>query len=82
MNGEARRWVVRGMAFVLGGGVIVLGSVMAGTASSVIILVFMAILLGSALDPIVDTIRDHGDEVGQLLDPLTRPEADPAMAPR
>lgn len=59
MNGEAHRWLVRGMAFVLGGGIVILGALVAGAASSVIVLVFIAILLGSALDPVVDAMRDH-----------------------
>lgn len=54
---EAALWFARGFGFVAGG--IVIAAIAAGAvgAANVLLLVFLAVLLGSALNPIVDRIR-------------------------
>ncbi|HVM31169.1 MAG TPA: AI-2E family transporter [Candidatus Limnocylindrales bacterium] len=57
MRGEAYRWFARGIGLALGVGLIVLLALGLGMAARVAVLVFIAILLASALDPLVDRLR-------------------------
>ncbi|MDP9483504.1 MAG: AI-2E family transporter [Chloroflexota bacterium] len=56
---EAVRWVVRGIGLALGIGVVLAGVLIGAAAWRVLLLVFFAILLGSALDPLVGTLRSR-----------------------
>jgi predicted PurR-regulated permease PerM len=59
MHGELLRWSVRGAGFAVGVGVVAGLVLFAGGASRVLLLVFVAILLASALEPFVGWIRGH-----------------------
>jgi predicted PurR-regulated permease PerM len=56
---EAVRWMVRGMGLALGVGVVLAVVVVGAVAWRVLLLVFFAILLGSALEPLVDNLRSR-----------------------
>jgi predicted PurR-regulated permease PerM len=57
MRAEAARWVARGIGLAIGVGFVLLLSVLAVSARDVLLLVFIAILLGAALEPVVGAIR-------------------------
>jgi predicted PurR-regulated permease PerM len=57
MRSEAYRWFARGIGLALGVGLVALMAFGLGMAIRVAVLVFIAILLASALDPLVDRLR-------------------------
>ena len=57
MRAEAARWVARGSGLAIGVLFVVLLCVLAVAARDVLLLVFIAVLLGAALEPVVGTIR-------------------------
>ena len=59
MRSEITPWTIRGVGLALGAAIVV-GLVQLGiTAGGVLLLLFLAVLLGSALDPIVGSLRDR-----------------------
>jgi predicted PurR-regulated permease PerM len=56
---EAVRWMVRGIGLGLGVGVVLAVILVGAAAWRVLLLVFFAILLGSALDPLVGKLRSR-----------------------
>lgn len=56
---EAVRWVVRGIGLALGVGAVIACVLIGVAAWRVLLLVFFAILLGSALDPLVGILRSR-----------------------
>lgn len=57
MRAEAARWVARGSGLAIGVLFVLLLCVLAVAARDVLLLVFIAVLLGAALEPVVGTIR-------------------------
>jgi predicted PurR-regulated permease PerM len=57
MRTETISWAVRGAGLALGVGTVVLLAFLAGAARDILLLVFLAILLGAALEPLVGQIR-------------------------
>jgi predicted PurR-regulated permease PerM len=57
MRSESLRWVVRGASFAIGVGVIGVIAYLAFAARDVLFLVFLAILLGAGLEPVIGWIR-------------------------
>lgn len=59
MRSDITPWTIRGMGLALGA-IVVIGLVQLGIAASgVLLLLFLAILLASALEPMVGTLRDR-----------------------
>lgn len=59
MRGELLRWGIRGAGLAIGVGFVALLGALAVAASSVLLLIFVAILLASALEPVVGWIRNR-----------------------
>ncbi len=59
MRIEAGTWFVRGAGFALGVGLVLLLGYVALRSVEVLLLVFLAVLLGAALEPVVGSIRDR-----------------------
>jgi predicted PurR-regulated permease PerM len=57
MRAEAGSWFVRGAGLALGAGFVVLLGLLAVRSIDVVLLVFLAVLLGAALEPVVAAIR-------------------------
>lgn len=57
MRSEAFRWFGRGIGLAIGVGVVLLLGLGLAMAVRVVVLVFIAVLLASALDPLVDRVR-------------------------
>jgi len=57
MRSETISWAVRGAGLAVGVGTVVLLAFLAGAARDILLLVFLAVLLGSALEPPVGQIR-------------------------
>ena len=57
MRAEAVSWVARGAGLAIGVGLVILLAGLAVSARDVLLLVFIAILLGAALEPVVGAIR-------------------------
>ncbi len=57
MRADLTPWTIRGMGFALGTAIIIGLLALAGAAASVLIILFVAILLASSLEPIVGLIR-------------------------
>lgn len=57
MRSESMSWVARGAGLALGVGFVVALAAMAAAAREVLLLVFLAVLLGAALEPVVGFIR-------------------------
>jgi predicted PurR-regulated permease PerM len=57
MRSDAVDWVVRGTGLAVGIGIVLIGAFIAGAARDVLLLVFLAVLLGAALEPVVAAIR-------------------------
>lgn len=56
---EAVRWLIRGVGLAIGVGVVLAVVLIGAAAWRVLLLVFFAILLGSALDPLVGLLRSR-----------------------
>ena len=59
MRAEAVSWVARGAGLAFGVGFVLLLVALAVTARDVLLLVFIAVLLGAALEPVVGTMRSR-----------------------
>jgi predicted PurR-regulated permease PerM len=59
MRTETISWAVRGAGLAIGVGTVVLLAFLAGVARDILLLVFLAVLLGAALEPLVGLIRGH-----------------------
>jgi predicted PurR-regulated permease PerM len=59
MRSDAVSWAVRGAGLAAGVGFVLLIVFLAGAARDVLLLVFLAVLLGAALEPVVATIRSR-----------------------
>jgi predicted PurR-regulated permease PerM len=59
MRGEVLLWVTRGVGLAVGVGLVIATVIVGLRASNVLLLVFLAILLASALEPFVGWIRGH-----------------------
>jgi predicted PurR-regulated permease PerM len=59
MRTETANWVARGAGLAIGVGFILALAFMASMAREVLLLVFVAVLLGAALEPVVATIRSR-----------------------
>jgi len=57
MRAESLSWVARGAGLALGVGLILVLAGLVAAARDVVLLVFLAVLLGAALEPVVATIR-------------------------
>lgn len=57
MRTEAASWAARGAGLALGAGFVLVLAFLAIAAREVILLVFLAVLLGAALEPVVGTMR-------------------------
>ena len=57
MRSDAVSWAVRGAGFAAGVGLVLIVAFLAGAARDVLLLVFLAVLLGAALEPVVAAIR-------------------------
>ena len=57
MRSETMSWAVRGAGLAVGVGTVVLLAFLAGAARDILLLVFLAVLLGAALEPLVGQIR-------------------------
>jgi predicted PurR-regulated permease PerM len=57
MRTETISWAVRGAGLAIGVGTVVLLVFLAGAARDILLLVFLAVLLGAALEPLVGQIR-------------------------
>src|SRR5829696_1270447 len=57
MRTETASWAARGAGLAIGVGFVLVLAFMASMAREVLLLVFVAILLGAALEPVVATIR-------------------------
>lgn len=57
MRSESMSWVARGAGLAVGVGLILIVAGVVVSAREVILLVFLAVLLGAALEPVVGTIR-------------------------
>jgi predicted PurR-regulated permease PerM len=59
MRSESMRWLIRGAAFAIGVGFALVIGYVAFAAIDVLFLVFLAILLGAGLEPVVGWLRSH-----------------------
>jgi predicted PurR-regulated permease PerM len=59
MRAEAISWVARGAGLAVGIGLVLVLAGLIATARDVVLLVFIAVLLGAALEPLVGTIRSR-----------------------
>src|SRR4029079_11191858 len=59
MRAEAVSWVARGAGLAVGVGLILLLAALTVSARDVLLLVFVAVLLGAALEPVVGAIRSR-----------------------
>jgi predicted PurR-regulated permease PerM len=57
MRAESMHWAARGVGLAIGAGIVLLVAYIALAALPVLLLVFLAILLGAALEPLVAWIR-------------------------
>ena len=57
MRSESASWVARGVGLTVGVGLVLILASVAVAAREVMLLVFLAVLLGAALEPVVGTIR-------------------------
>ena len=57
MRSELTSWLVRGMGFAIGAAIVVGVIVLGFAAGGVLLLLFLSVLLASALEPIVDWLR-------------------------
>jgi predicted PurR-regulated permease PerM len=57
MRTETISWAVRGAGLAIGIGLVLLVAALAAAAHEILLLVFLAVLLGAALEPVVATIR-------------------------
>lgn len=57
MRTETISWAVRGAGLAVGVGLVLLLAFLAGAARDILLLVFVAVLLGAALEPLVGAIR-------------------------
>lgn len=57
MRSESLRWIIRGAGFAIGVGLVGMIGYLAITARDVLFLVFLAILLGAGLEPVIGWIR-------------------------
>lgn len=57
MRSESMSWAARGAGLAVGVGLVLVLAGVVATAREVVLLVFLAILLGAALEPVVGTIR-------------------------
>jgi len=57
MRAEARDWAVRGAGLAIGAGLVLIFALLAARGWEVILLVFIAVLLGAALEPVVAWMR-------------------------
>jgi predicted PurR-regulated permease PerM len=57
MRSDAIDWTVRGAGLAAGIGLVLIVAFIAGAARDVLLLVFLAVLLGAALEPVVGAIR-------------------------
>lgn len=57
MRTETISWAVRGAGLAIGVGLVLIVAVLASAAREILLLVFLAVLLGAALEPVVATIR-------------------------
>lgn len=57
MRAESLTWAARGAGLALGVGVVLLAAGLIAVARDVVLLVFLAVLLGAALEPVIATIR-------------------------
>jgi predicted PurR-regulated permease PerM len=57
MRSDAVNWAVRGAGLATGVGLVLVVAFIAGAARDVLLLVFLAVLLGAALEPVVAAIR-------------------------
>ena len=59
MRGESLSWAARGAGLAAGAGFVLVVAWMASTAREIVLLVFLAVLLGAALEPIVGGLRSR-----------------------
>ena len=59
MRAEARDWAVRGAGLAIGAGLVLIFALLAARGWEVLLLVFLAILLGAALEPVTAWIRSR-----------------------
>jgi predicted PurR-regulated permease PerM len=59
MRSETASWAARGAGLAIGVGLVLVLAFMAAMAREVLLLVFIAVLLGAALEPVVATIRSR-----------------------
>src|ERR1043165_7073520 len=59
MRNETFAWIGRGVGFALGVGLVPLAGPVAVQGIEVIQLVFLAVLLGAAMEPVIGSIRDR-----------------------
>lgn len=59
MRSETMSWAVRGAGLAVGVGFVLLLAAITGAARDVLILLFLAVLLGAALEPVIGWIRAH-----------------------
>ncbi len=59
MRGETVSWVTRGVGLALGVGFVLILATLLVAARDVVLLIFIAVLLGAALEPVVAFIRAH-----------------------
>src|SRR5438876_9292548 len=57
MRTETGTWFARGVGFTAGVGLVALIALIAAHSTDVLLLVFLAVLLGAALEPVVGSIR-------------------------
>ena len=57
MRAEARNWAVRGAGLAIGAGLVLVLALLAARGWEVLLLVFFAVLLGAALEPVVAWMR-------------------------
>jgi predicted PurR-regulated permease PerM len=57
LRGESLSWAARGVGLALGVGLVLVVASLVAAARDVVLLIFMAVLLGAALEPVVATIR-------------------------
>ena len=79
MRTETISWAVRGAGLAVGVGLVLLLVFLAGAARDVLLLVFVAILLGAALEPLVGAIRARTG-IGRGLSMKPRARAHPPTA--
>ncbi len=57
MRAEVRNWAVRGAGLAIGGGLVLALAVLALRGWEIVLLLFIAVLLGAALEPVVASMR-------------------------